>query len=112
MNDKLLAALGPDNDDEMWDQVSDYMTRANTTNAAAASAGRIKVRAVTRVILTSDKIADEDRAVTVMNEWLDLLLQSDDEASGRRNDARRAYQDGVRDEVGRLRWSLRELTRR
>ena len=111
MRKSLLSALGPDNDDAMWDEVSDYMTRANTANAAATSAGRIKVRAITRVIMTSDTIADEDRAAVVMDEWMDLLLQSDDESSGRRNNLRRAFQDGVRDEVRRLRWSLRaELT--
>ena len=83
-------------DEARWAEIADYETAMRKVCEQAKEAGAIRVRAFTRLTL--------ENGGDPRDTWLEMLRSgADDTWSGRGNDARRAYFDGVCDEIDRLR---------
>lgn len=86
-------------DAALWEEVKDWGNIASDAAQKAEEAGRLWVRTTTKYVIENG--GDE---ATILNAWLILLISGpDDSWSGRGNDARRAYFDGVRDQIDLLR---------
>lgn len=89
-------------DEARWAEVSGYERQADAVNAAARETGAIRVRAITASVIERGGSRED-----VMNTWLDMLVSgADDGWSGRTNDSKRSYFDGMRDEIREMRFDL------
>ena len=95
--DTYLAQFAADT--ERWDAVGDYAEKQRQAVIDAEAAGRVRARMVTREALAHD--AD------VKDAWLRLLINGPDGGwDVRGSDVRRAFFDGVREEIRDMKWTV------